>query len=198
MKKMTLTLALLLGAPMALFADVSKEELKRLAAAGISEGVILSYVRANGPMATLSPEDLIELKNAGVKESLLAAVLSIPRPAPRPLPSYVPPPNVYSTLPSYNPSVGFDDLYQGADYSGDWGYSYPSFGLGFGYYGGRYCGGYYRNRLWNGYSGGRVYGGHSGFGGFHGGAFGGGHGSFGSGSHGGGGGGGHAGGGGHR
>src|SRR5579859_1334941 len=132
MKKMMLTLALLIGAPLTVFADVSKEDLKKLAAAGISDGVILSYVKANGPVAKLSPEDVIELKQAGVKESLLADALSVPRPAPRPSPTYVPPTTVYSTGQYYDPSVVYDDVYPGSYSYGDWGYAYPSYGLGFG------------------------------------------------------------------
>ena len=76
MKKMMLTLTLLVGVPMALSAEVSKEELKKLAAAGISDSVILTYVKSHGPMAKLSPEDVIDLKKAGLTDGLLAAILS--------------------------------------------------------------------------------------------------------------------------
>ena len=87
MRKMILTLALLVGVPMALSAEVSKEELKKLAAAGISDNVILTYVKSHGPMAKLSPEDVIELKKAGVTDGLLAAILSPSGPAVKSAPS---------------------------------------------------------------------------------------------------------------
>ena len=78
MKKLTLLVAFLASFPLALSAEVTKEEIKRLASAGISDGVILSFVKAHGPLAKLSPEDVIELKQAGLKESLLAQLLSVP------------------------------------------------------------------------------------------------------------------------
>ena len=77
MKKLTWTLALLAALPLALSAQVSKEDLRKLAAAGISDEVILSYVKANGPVAKLSAEDVIELKQAGASEKLMTSVLSV-------------------------------------------------------------------------------------------------------------------------
>ena len=62
---------------MPVLADVTKEDLKKLTSAGISEEVILSYVKANGPMAKLSAQDLIDLKQAGASEKLLASVLAV-------------------------------------------------------------------------------------------------------------------------
>ena len=61
MKRLMLVLGLLSSFPLALAAEVSKEELKMLASAGISDNVILSYVKTHGPVAKLSPEDIIEL-----------------------------------------------------------------------------------------------------------------------------------------
>src|SRR3954471_24180495 len=87
MKKAAWTLALLAALPLALSAQVSKEDLKKLAAAGISDEVILSYVRANGPVAKLSAEDVIELKQAGASEKVLSVALGN---APAPAPAYTP------------------------------------------------------------------------------------------------------------
>src|SRR5258707_360108 len=64
MKKLSLALTFLAALPLAAIAQVSKEDLKKLAAAGISDDVILSYVRANGGVARLSADDVIELENA--------------------------------------------------------------------------------------------------------------------------------------
>ena len=82
MKTLAMTLAFLAGLPLALSAQVSKEDIKKLASAGISDEVILSYVKANGPVARLSAEDLIELKQAGASEKLLSVILGAPAPAP--------------------------------------------------------------------------------------------------------------------
>jgi hypothetical protein len=155
MKKMTLAMVLLIGAPMAVCADVSKEEVKKLCAAGISNDVILSYVRSNGPVAKLSADDLLELKQAGANNALLAALLTGPTRATTPSPVYAPPvvpsdtyvpaPSspVYSTIPSYGPSDIYDDYYPSVYYSGGYSaYCGPSLGLGFGY-----CGGFYGNRF---------------------------------------------------
>ena len=48
MKKIALAISFLAALPLALAAQVSKEDLRKLAAAGISDDVILSYVKANG------------------------------------------------------------------------------------------------------------------------------------------------------
>ena len=85
MKTIAMTLALLAGLPLAASAQVTKEDIKKLTSAGISDDVILSYVKANGGVAKLSAEDLVELKQAGASEKLLTTVLAVPaesRPAP--------------------------------------------------------------------------------------------------------------------
>ena len=56
------------------FAEVTKEDLQRLAAAGISDGVVLAYIRSHGPVPKLSAQDLIELKNAGVSNNVLERI----------------------------------------------------------------------------------------------------------------------------
>jgi hypothetical protein len=81
MKKMMMRLLFLAAGPLILAAEVSKEDLKKLVAAGISDNVIVSFVQANGPVTKLTPEDVIELKTAGMREALLAIVLSTPAPA---------------------------------------------------------------------------------------------------------------------
>lgn len=74
MKKALMALAFLGAWPLAAAADVTKEDIKKLAAAGISEDVILSYIRQNGPVAKMSADDLIELKQAGVSDKVLGAL----------------------------------------------------------------------------------------------------------------------------
>jgi hypothetical protein len=144
MKKIAWTLTLLAGLPLALAAQVSKEDLKKLAAAGISDEVILSYVRANGGVAKLSAEDVIELKQAGASEKVLSVVLgTAPAPAPA-APSYTPAPSseyrsapsttyAYDSTPYYAPTYStYVDSYYSSPYYYPY-YYYPR------YYSTGYC-----------------------------------------------------------
>ncbi len=82
MKKTALALLILGALPLAAAADVTKEDIKKLAAAGISDDVIITYVKANGPVQKLTPDDLIELKQAGVSEKVLGVLAAGAAPAP--------------------------------------------------------------------------------------------------------------------
>jgi len=169
MKKMMMTLLFLATGPLLLAAEVSKEDLKKLVAAGISDKVIVSFVQANGPVAKLTPEDLIELKTAGITEALLATVLSTPAPPARTAPVTRPSAsNVYVTTPAAGPEYTYVDSYYSPSYYPYYPYySYPYVGIGFGYYGG-YYGGHYGCYPYYGY-GHSHYGGHPSYGGSHGG-----------------------------
>ncbi len=83
MKNALLALALLAAAPAAAFADVSKEDVRKLVAAGISDDVIVTFIRTRGPVQPMSADDLVELKQAGASEKVLAALAGPPAPAPR-------------------------------------------------------------------------------------------------------------------
>jgi len=158
MKKIALAFTFLAALPLAVAAQVSKEDLKKLAAAGISDDVILSYVRANGGVARLSAEDVIELKQAGASEKLLSSVLgAAPAPSAQAAPQrstvttdqYMPPSStyVYDSSPYYyTPSVsyavgigayfgGYYPYYYGCypRYYG-YGYCYPHSYYGYGHY----------------------------------------------------------------
>ncbi|MFN3485431.1 MAG: hypothetical protein ACK44W_08125 [Planctomycetota bacterium] len=85
-KKVLLSLAFLAGFPLAVAADVGKEEIKKLVAAGVSDDVILAYIRAHGPVARLSADDVVELKQAGASERVLGALVN-PAAAPTPVPA---------------------------------------------------------------------------------------------------------------
>lgn len=112
-KKALLSLAFLASYPLALAADVGKEEIKKLVAAGVSDDVILAYIRAHGPVARLSADDVVELKQAGASERVLGALVNpsaAPSPAPTPerpvervveRPVYVPQ-TTYVYVPSYS------------------------------------------------------------------------------------------------
>lgn len=63
------------------FADVGKEELKKLVQAGLSDDLIVNYVRYKAPLARLSADDVIELKKTGLGDSLLVKLLPYQEPA---------------------------------------------------------------------------------------------------------------------
>ena len=71
-----LTLVLLAVAPAFAAAQASKEDLGKLAKAGLSDEVIIAYLKANGGAAKLSSDDLVELKTAGLSDKVLAALLT--------------------------------------------------------------------------------------------------------------------------
>jgi len=176
MKKMALAFTFLAVLPLAVAAQVSKEDLKKLAAAGISDDVILSYVRANGGVTRLSAEDVIELKQAGASEKLLSSILgTAPAPSAQPVQpaperstyttdQYMPPSSsyVYDSSPYYyTPSVSYA-VGIGAYFGGYYPYygCYPRY-YGYGYYSPHYYGyGYHYATPYRGYAGVSAYRGH--------------------------------------
>ena len=50
-------------------------------AAGISDEVVVTYIRTHGPVAKLTPDDLVELKKAGASDKVLNAVAGDSAPA---------------------------------------------------------------------------------------------------------------------
>jgi hypothetical protein len=162
MKTSALTLAILAALPLAAAADVSKEDLKKLLAAGISDDVILTFVRTHGPVQKLSADDVIELKQAGASERVLNSVMA-PAPAPKPQvvervvekQVYVPQTTyVYDSTPTYIYTPTYSSSWCGMHYAyhgycgtrtyyGSYpGYSYrsycpPSIGLSYVHYGRR-------------------------------------------------------------
>jgi hypothetical protein len=117
---------------------LSKEEVERLASAGVSEPVLLEMVEKRGS-APLSPDDLVALKKAGVSDTVVQKMISSER--------------------KESSRVVVEDYY----YPGYYGYPYtypyypyyygPSvaFGVGYGW------GGYYYRSYPRGYYGVRVY-----------------------------------------
>jgi len=87
MQKIIGTLAAVLLLSAASFAEVTKEDLKKLAEAQVSDGVVLAYVRSHGPMPKWSAQDMIELEGADVSENVLEQIAAgdpkkVPTPAP--------------------------------------------------------------------------------------------------------------------
>lgn len=75
MRNMILLWTCVSAMPLVALADVTKEDVKKLASAGLSEEIILSYIRANGPVTKLSADDLVELKGAGASDRVLGAMV---------------------------------------------------------------------------------------------------------------------------
>lgn len=90
MKKLIGTAVGVLLLSAASFAEVTKEDLKKLAEAQVSDGVLIAYIRAHGPVPKMSAQDLIDLKNAGLSDQVLERIAAgepavSPRPAPTPV-----------------------------------------------------------------------------------------------------------------
>jgi hypothetical protein len=127
------SLLVLAAAPALAAAQASKEDLKKLAKAGVSEDVIVAYLKANGFDGKPSSDDLVELKDAGLSDRVLTSLLA-PAPAPQldaPARTESAPTTVYvqPTYPSGYWSVGTT-------------YSYPSsyyYAPSYRYYSGSYC-----------------------------------------------------------
>ncbi|HEX7078286.1 MAG TPA: hypothetical protein VF363_07690 [Candidatus Eisenbacteria bacterium] len=104
---------------------------------GIADSLIIQKIDHSGKTFRLEARDLHRLKEAGVSDGVISAMLR--------------------TEDRYDERVYYDDDYYG-------GYTHPRVyvGLGFGYYGGYwpYYGGYWPRYYGSRYYGGRYYGGH--------------------------------------
>lgn len=117
--------------------DVSKEDLKKLVAAGVSDDVIVAFIRSHRPVVALSAEDLVELRRANVSESVLAAMAegTAARPA-SPTESEAVQPSAADSYPWYYPQGYYYDYYYGPWvwwYLGPGYYRYPYRYWGFPY-----------------------------------------------------------------
>jgi hypothetical protein len=157
MKTPLATLACLAVLPLAAAAQATKEDIKKLVAAGVSDDVVLTYVRANGPAPKLSADEIIELKQAGAGDKVLGALAgqtTAPAPAPAPARTEVVervverPTYVYST-----PSVS--SYWCSSHYCYDTCHTYvrPIVTYSSPYYYGYGYGGYYRRPYYSYYSG---------------------------------------------
>ena len=141
MKRLVLALATVCALGATAFADIGKEELKKLARAGISDDVILTYVRSKGPLTKLSADDIIELKAAGLSDGLLSTLVSMAEPAAS-KPAGPPAPTPSTTAEATakllsDPSVVYDGryYYPRSYFSSEYGaYCSPALGIGVAYY----------------------------------------------------------------
>jgi len=139
MKRLVLALAGVCALGATAFADIGKEELKKLARAGISDEVILSYVKTKGPVARLSADDIIELKAAGLSDGLLTSLVSMAEPpANKPAPAPTPNSTAAATAKLLSdPSVVYDGryYYPRSYFTSEYGaYCSPALGIGVAYY----------------------------------------------------------------
>jgi hypothetical protein len=132
MSKIMLTVAFAVAMPLLALANVTKDEIKKLVSAGISDDVILTYIRTHGPVAPLSADDLVELKRAGAGDRLLAGLVGSPAPAAA-APS-VQPPVAPAALPAS--SSTYTETVVAPSYT----YVTPAYYAGYPYY---YSSGYY-------------------------------------------------------
>lgn len=153
MKKFALAFATLAALPLAAAADVSKEDIRKLVAAGVGDEVIVSFIRANSPVHKLSADDVVELKQAGASERVLGALMGSAPAAPArrvetvervvEQPVYVPQTTYVYSTPYYYGSYYPSSYYYGSCYPS---YYYPRYSYS------SYCGPtYYRG--YSGYAG---------------------------------------------
>lgn len=69
------SLLVLAIAPALASAQATLSELKKLAKAGVSDDVILAYLRVHGFERNPSSDDLVELKEAGISDRVLAELV---------------------------------------------------------------------------------------------------------------------------
>lgn len=134
MKRSLLTAVLLLGTAASALAQIEKDDLKKLAQAGLSDDTVIGFVKSHGPVAPLSADDLADLKKAGMGEKALAFLVSPPTQSQTAQPpststTYASPNVVYSyydySYPYYFPTYTYPYSYP---------YSYPYFGFGVDFY----------------------------------------------------------------
>jgi hypothetical protein len=144
MKSPLLSAALLLGMVASALAQVGKDDLKKLAQAGLSDDTVIAFVKSHGPVAPLSPDDLAELKQAGMGEKALTFLVSPPAKD-----QAAPATSTSTTYASSNLGYSYYDYpnYYYSSYaypSYYYQYSYPYFGFGVDFYSrGRDFGGFH-------------------------------------------------------
>lgn len=92
--------------------DLTKEEIQRLVQAGVSDDVIVAYIRQYGPVGPLTAQDLIDLRHENVSEKVLTAMVAS---STAPSPSQTDPeePPVTYSYPWYYPAGYYYDYYWG-------------------------------------------------------------------------------------
>jgi|SRR5579862_2177264 len=127
MKILAWTTILFAAVPASLMAQSTKEDIKKLVSRGVPENVILNYIQFKGPAARLSPDDIVELKQAGATDKIIAALMepsvpskrasipppaqdlpALPDPTPVPDPSNLPSPTLVQPPIGLAPTAPYD------------------------------------------------------------------------------------------
>lgn len=106
---------LMLCSALPAMADVTKEDVRKLVNAGISDKVIVQFVQTNGPVR-MSVDDLTDLKKIGASEAVLGALVAgikTPRPETQTTVVVEPAPVVYYY---YGPYYYYRPYYYGRYY----------------------------------------------------------------------------------
>ena len=131
------SLLFLAAAPAFAAAQATKEDLKKLAKSGVSEEVILTFIKTHGYAGKPSSDDLVELKAAGLSDKVLAGLLTPAPAAPAEEPPTTSPPT--STYATGSLAVG--PVY---NYPASYAYvAYPSYYYRYGYWAPYYARAYY-------------------------------------------------------
>jgi len=107
---------------------VTKQDVRKLLDAGVSDSTIIEYIRGNGPAEPLSVDDVTDLKKAGASDSVLRAMLDSSRTADAVTPGTDRSTTTYSsTYPSYSySSYSTYPSYSYSSYSTPYYYPYYS------------------------------------------------------------------------
>lgn len=121
--------------------DVTVDDVKKLARAGVSEETILAFLKENQPSFRPTAQDIVDLKEAGVTPKVLVYLLEPKGAANAPPPSSPPashegvrPVYVYSTRPTYDYAWPHYSYWTYSPYYYFGGYGYGSH-YGYGHHG---------------------------------------------------------------
>lgn len=73
--KTLLAILMVLCSAIPAMADVTKSDMKKLISAGVSDQVMVDYIKANGPVL-MSASDLADLKTLGASDGVLSALVA--------------------------------------------------------------------------------------------------------------------------
>jgi len=120
-----LTAIFLILTTSSLLADVTKEDVRRLLDAHVSDATLISYIKKHGPVEPLTINDLTDLKKAGASDDVLQALLDGSRTSEAVVPEYGSDaaPATYYYYPYYVPYTIYPSVLALRPYS--YYYSYP-------------------------------------------------------------------------
>src|SRR5579862_1036597 len=146
MTKKIMATILLMSSPLSAWASVSKRDIQKLLVAGLPDQAIVTYIRSNRPVDSLSGEDLLDLRRGGASDQVLLELLGNIPPLPMteaPVAIPIQQDTAWPALSGTDDSVGEVDPSNDFGFTIDgpgtcssewadpgWGYSYPSYSPG--------------------------------------------------------------------